>query len=137
MQYDDREIFIRNLDNSGMFEMLSKIFQSTVKAHKTILQHNQTLRRQFIRFFERYEDEYAYTNRSEIFFGTKTGEEVRNEAFDYGIGQTMKLFMVLKTVEVDAFNDFIALTGNSPKEFLTAIKDIMNPDENRGGNGQW
>lgn len=127
MQYDDKKIFITNLENVGMFEMFSKIFEATVNAHGNILHNNQNLRDQFISLFDRFENEYINTSRPEVFFGSKTGDEVRHEAFDYGIGQAMKLFMALKMLESDVFTNFISLSGKSPEEFLKAMKDVLNP----------
>lgn len=127
MQYDDKKIFITNLENVGMFEMFSKIFEETVNAHGNILHNNQNLRDQFISLFDRFMNEHINSSRPEVFFGKKTGDEVRREAFDYGIGKAMKLFMALKIFESDVFTNFISLSGKSPKEFLNVVKDVLTP----------
>jgi ABC-type phosphate transport system ATPase subunit len=130
MQHNDKEIFIK--ETNGMFDMLAKIFGQTVNANGNILENNLKVRKQFFEIIEKFAEEYRFSHRADIFFGYSTAEEIRNNSYDYAIDQTLKLFNAFGSVEDQVFNRFIQLSGKAPKEFLKAIKDILNPT-NRDG----
>lgn len=130
MQHNDKEIFIK--ETNGMFDMLSKIFGQIVNANGNILENNLNVRSQFLQLFDKFAEEYRFSHRADIFFGSVTAEEVREKSFEYGIAQTLKLLNACGTIEDQVFNRLTQLSGKAPEEFLKAMKDILNSSNRRG-----
>jgi len=121
-----------NLENSGIFDMTAEIFKSTSEAHESILVNNIIARTQFLATVEKYAEEYRASHRSDIFFGSAKTGEVREKSFEYGIAKALKLFSACGIIENQVYERFSRLPGQASKEFLKAMKDILNP-ANRGG----
>jgi hypothetical protein len=125
-------ILILNLENSGIYNMTAKIFESISDAHEKILENNIIVRTQFLEHVEKYAKEYRASHRSDIFFGSAKTGDVREKSFEYGIAKALKLFNACDIVENQVYERFSRLPGQASKEFLKAMKDILNPT-NRGG----
>ncbi len=121
MNNEEKEIFVSNIENSGMFSLLTEVFKATADSHGKMLEHNNSLRNRFIETAEKHEDRYLESNRPVIFFGLKETQAVRDEAFLYGQTRAFEIFSSSFMLEDHVTSRFAELSGKVSEVFLKAL----------------
>jgi hypothetical protein len=131
MNSENKEITIKNIDHSGMPDMIGRIFRYIIEAHRDILYSQEATRRQGWEIFEKFKKEYKRAQRPLVFFGSITSKNVMMKANRYGLSQMMRFFRAFHELENNLISNVIRMVNESPSEFFSAIKAVWSE-----GNGQ-
>lgn len=122
---DNKEITVRNIDQSGLPQMIEGIFKNIVEELKEIFNYQSDIRRQGQDIFEKFKAEYTKAERPRILFGLVTSKEVMMRANRYAISQMQRFFRGFNEIENNLINEVIRVAKESPTEFFSAVKSVL------------
>ena len=128
---EKKEITIRNIDQSGIPDMIGSIFQQIIEALRDILRYQEDLRRQGWEIFTEFKKEYRRAERPKALWGVFTQKELMMRSNRYALSQMQRFFMGFREQENNLITSLIRIAKESPTEFLSAIKSVLTD-----GNGR-
>lgn len=131
MPSENKEITIRNVDQSETPKMISSIFDSLNRPYSEILAQQRQLHELGWKIYRKHNREYKRAERPGVFWGLTTPKEVMMQANNYALKQTRRFFSAFDGQTNTAINNWIRIARESPTEFLSAIKSVLTD-----GNGQ-